>query len=279
MTADATGKRFPPAARADLRKAFEILEGDTFAARLSRLTFGATDRGMRVLPRAVVKLVEKAVGPALDAALALAVRTLGKKENKEEGTIARHIHKAAVAVSGAAGGVAGLPGLVAELPLTTVIMLRRIAAIARRNGEDLSDPATRIACLEVFALTGLGAAPAAIGSTYYTARIALHGAFRRAADELGKGGGRLAGAAFRGVLAKISAKVGKDLARVAATRVIPAAGAASGAALNALFMDHYQELAEAHFAMRRLERQYGAVTVQKAYERLRKRKVQVTRRV
>lgn len=273
MTAAAPKKRFSPAARAELKKAFAALEESTFAAKLSRLTFGATDRGMRMLPGAVVGLIEKAVGPALDTALALAVRTLGKEGGAAEGPIARHIHKAAVAVSGAAGGVAGLPGLIAELPLTTVIMLRRIAEIARRNGEDLNDPATRLACLEVFALTGIGTAPEAIGSTYYTARVALHGVLKRAADGLGKGSGRLAGAAFRGVLSKISAKFGKDLARVAATRVVPVAGATSGAVLNALFMDHYQELAEAHFTIRRLERQYGAETVQAAYERLRKKKV------
>ena len=41
-----------------------------------------------------------------------------------------------------------------ELPLSTTIMLRSIARIAQSEGEDLEDPATALACLQVFALGG-----------------------------------------------------------------------------------------------------------------------------
>jgi hypothetical protein len=37
-----------------------------------------------------------------------------------------------------------------ELPVSTVIMLRSIADIARSEGEDLSDP-RRLPCVQVFA--------------------------------------------------------------------------------------------------------------------------------
>ncbi|HNT27544.1 MAG TPA: EcsC family protein [bacterium] len=272
MTA-ASKKRLSPAHRTELKKAFATLEESTFAAKLSQLTFGATDRTTKNLPAAIVRLTEKVVGPALTAALSVAVRTLGKNGSDPEGPVARHLHKAMVALSGATGGAAGLPGLIAELPLTTVLMLRRIAEIARKSGEDLSDPAARLACLEVFALSGIGAAPEAVGSTYYAARIALHGTIAQAARELSGAGGKLAGHAFSGLVSKIAAKFGVNATRLAATRVVPVAGAASGAVLNTLFMDHYQELAEAHFTIRRLERQYGADTVRAAYERLRKKKV------
>jgi EcsC protein family len=56
--------------------------------------------------------------------------------------------------SGAAGGAFGLPTLPIELPVSTIIMLRSIADIARNEGEDLSDPETALSCLEVFALGG-----------------------------------------------------------------------------------------------------------------------------
>lgn len=265
-------KRLSTEARAELEQAFTTLERSTFAAKLSRLTFGATDRAAKTLPAAIARIAEKAAAPALATALSVAVRTLGTGGRDTEGPIARHIHKAMVALSGATGGAAGLPGLIAELPLTTVLMLRRIAEIARRNGEDLADPAARLACLEVFALSGIGAAPEAVGSTYYAARVALHGTIARATRELSGAGGKLAGSAFSGLVSKIAAKFGVNVTRLAATRVVPVAGAASGAVLNTLFMDHYQELAEAHFTIRRLERQYGADTVRAAYERLRKKK-------
>jgi hypothetical protein len=41
-----------------------------------------------------------------------------------------------------------------ELPVSTIIMLRLIADIARSAGEDLSDPEAALSCVQVFALGG-----------------------------------------------------------------------------------------------------------------------------
>jgi hypothetical protein len=57
-------------------------------------------------------------------------------------------------LSGAIGGAFGLTALAVELPLSTAIMLRSIADIARSEGEDLTMVESRLACLEVFALGG-----------------------------------------------------------------------------------------------------------------------------
>ena len=56
--------------------------------------------------------------------------------------------------SGAIGGAFGFAALAVELPISTTILLRSIAEIARAEGEDLSRPEARLACLEVFALGG-----------------------------------------------------------------------------------------------------------------------------
>jgi hypothetical protein len=45
-------------------------------------------------------------------------------------------------------------------------------------------------------------------------------------------------------------------------------GALGGAAVNYAFIDHFQEVARAHFIIRKLERHYGKDTVREAYERL-----------
>jgi hypothetical protein len=73
-------------------------------------------------------------------------------------------------------------GLPVELPLSTTVMLRSIADIARSEGEDLSDIDAKLACISVFAL---GARPtrddnAEIG--YFTVRAALAEALPRAAE-------------------------------------------------------------------------------------------------
>ena len=46
-----------------------------------------------------------------------------------------------------------------------------------------------------------------------------------------------------------------------------AIGALGGAAVNYAFIDHFQEVARAHFVVRRLERRYGKSAVRAAYER------------
>jgi hypothetical protein len=44
--------------------------------------------------------------------------------------------------------------------------------------------------------------------------------------------------------------------------------ALGGATVNYASIDHFQEVAQAHFVVRRLERLYGKDTVRAAYERL-----------
>jgi hypothetical protein len=46
-------------------------------------------------------------------------------------------------------------------------------------------------------------------------------------------------------------------------------GALGGAAVNYAFLDHFQDVARGHFAIRRLERAYGKEAVRAQYEQLR----------
>jgi hypothetical protein len=45
-------------------------------------------------------------------------------------------------------------------------------------------------------------------------------------------------------------------------------GAAGGAIVNVVFIDHYQDIARGHFTVRRLERKYTPDAVRDAYETL-----------
>ena len=51
-----------------------------------------------------------------------------------------------------------------------------------------------------------------------------------------------------------------------AAQAVPVIGAAGGALINTLFMDHFQDMAHGHFTVRRLERKYGEEVVKLAYE-------------
>ena len=68
--------------------------------------------------------------------------------------------------------ILGLAALPIELPVTTTLMLRAIADIARHHGEDLSTLEARLACVEVFAL-GATAAERRMDVGYYASRALL----------------------------------------------------------------------------------------------------------
>ena len=82
-------------------------------------------------------------------------------------------HRTLAVLSGGIGGLFGLPALAVELPLSTTIMLRSIADIARAEGENLNDPEACLACIEVFALGGKTPSDDAAESGYFTVRAAL----------------------------------------------------------------------------------------------------------
>ena len=96
-------------------------------------------------------------------------------------------NKALVAAVGAGGGFFGLKALAIELPISTTIMLRSIAEIAREQGESIGSIETKMACLEVLALGGKVESDVAEESSYYVMRSALAKAVTEATEYLSKG--------------------------------------------------------------------------------------------
>jgi hypothetical protein len=137
------------------------------------------ERLIKALPEGAGEIIQDATKRALDSCLKIALSSLGKARTNGSYDA---LHKATCAVTGAIGGAFGMWGLPVELPLSTTVMLRSIADIARSEGEDLSDIDAKLACISVFAL---GARPtrddnAEIG--YFTVRAALAEALPRAAE-------------------------------------------------------------------------------------------------
>ena len=141
---------------AALVNAVRALESSTLAGAINRALGRRMKAATSIVPRRMASTVGKAVTIALRAALKTAIRSLGESggEGNAHGAPSILAHRAAAAFSGAAGGAFGLATLPIELPISTTIMMRAIAEIARSEGEDLSDPAAALACLEVFALGG-----------------------------------------------------------------------------------------------------------------------------
>jgi hypothetical protein len=70
------------------------------------------------------------------------------------------------------------------------------------------------------------------------------------------------------LLAQIASRFGVVVTQKLAAQAVPIIGALGGAAVNYAFIDHFQEIARAHFTIRRLERRYGKDTVRTAYDEL-----------
>jgi hypothetical protein len=69
--------------------------------------------------------------------------------------------------------------------------------------------------------------------------------------------------------AEIASRFGLVVSQKIAAQALPVVGALGGAVVNTAFMDHYQDIAHAHFTVRRLERTYGREKVRSAYEQIR----------
>jgi len=178
-------------------------------------------------------------------------------------------HKLGAAISGGVGGFFGLAALALELPVSTTLMLRSVADVARSHGESLAHPDTQRACIEVFALGGRSQQDDAAESGYFAVRAALAQSVTEAGRFVAEKGLADQGAPLMvAVIARVAKRFGVQVSQKAAAQAVPAIGAVGGAAINSLFMTHFQRMAQGHFIVRQLERQYGAQLVQQAYAAL-----------
>ena len=260
---------------AALRRAIGELHRESLAMRLTAAIGRQIGFIGVMLPPPIAETVNKAAETALRSAMGLALRSLGSRSAGDR----RGLHKSVVTMAGAAGGAFGLAGLPVELPFTTTVMLRSIADIARGEGEDLTDPDVALACLEVFALgadAGAARGPlagidrgGALETGYFALRAVLAKSVSEAARHLlNRGLTDQASPLLVRFIAQVSARFGIVVSQKVAAQSVPVIGAASGAAINYAFVDHFQTLARGHFTMRRLERVYGVVTVRAEFERL-----------
>ena len=249
-----------------LRRAKELLERPSFLVKLTSLLGTPIEKGLTRLPERWSETVSRATTHALNQSLRLAITTLDRGPGTPSSDAG---HKLAAATSGAVGGAAGLAALAIELPISTTIMLRSIADIARSEGEDLRDPTARLACLEVFALGGPSSADDAAETGYWAVRLGLATATSRAAQHLAtRGLADDSAPALIRLITAIAVRFNVVVSEKAAAQAIPVVGAMGGAAINTLFIGHYQDMARGHFTIRRLERVYGQDVVRREYERL-----------
>ncbi len=259
--------RLTPEETGELRQAVACLEGAGFAQRLTDAVGRPVGMLGRTLPQPARRVIAQVSEIALRGALRLALRTLDLNAPAKS---ANRAHKFAVAASGAVGGALGLAALPVELPISTTILLRSIAEIAREEGENLAAPEAAFACVEVFALGGHGSGESAFESGYFAVRAALAKAVSDSARFVAAEGVAAQSApVIARLISQIAARFGVAVSEKLVAQATPVLGAIGGAAVNAAFADHFQTLARGHFIVRRLERRHGASLIAFEYQRLR----------
>jgi hypothetical protein len=121
----------------------------------------------------------------------------------------------------------------------------------------------------VFALGGRAKDDDAAESGYFVVRAGLASAVGEAAKFLAEKGSSKNGApALVRLITVLGARFGVVVSEKAAAQAVPILDAAGGAAINTIFMAHFQDMARGHFVVRKLERRDGEEAVKSAYETL-----------
>jgi hypothetical protein len=260
----APAAKLPPDKQRELTLAITRLERQSFVARLAQATGTPVDLMIKYLPNAVNARLRDLIKATIVKCLEAAIDSLD--EDHEVGVADEWLGKLMTGIAGGVGGFFGMAALPFELPLTTTLMLRSIAEIARAEGENVRSPQTMLACLEVFALGGGRGEQNELKLEYYAVRTVL----TKFTQDVGRytmqrGAINASSPIIARLVGEIVSRFGLALSDRFATGVVPVVGALSGATVNMIFMEHFQRVAHGHFVVRRLEREFGAEIIRHHY--------------
>ena len=123
--------------------------------------------------------------------------------------------------------------------------------------------------MEVFALGGRSKRDDGVETGYFAVRSALAQSVSEAARHIAERGLSEKGApALVRFISAVASRFGVAVTEKVAAMAVPAIGAAGGAVINSVFINHFQGMARGHFIVRRLERCYDKNLIQKEYEGL-----------
>ena len=149
------------------------------------------------------------------------------------------LNTALTTAMGAAGGFGGLPSALAEIPVTTTVLMRSIQGIAEEYGFDPDDPQVRMRCLEVFAAAGPLQDDERADAGFLSMRIAV------------------SGPGLKAIIGQVTPVFAQVLGRKIAAQAVPVLGAVAGAATNYVYTSYYQDMARVQFGLEALARDRG----------------------
>jgi hypothetical protein len=254
-------------------EAMKFLDRPGLLIRLANKIGKPIEVAVQALPTKHQKKIRNATQVALQRGLKEVTKTIPARQNTKELVPVKNRtrqlktwHTAASFGVGAAGGFFGLFSLPIELPLTTAIILRSVAAIADESGMDLNDPQVQLECLYILSLGSPGSdQDDALASAYWTSRTAFARLTHEAASEIN----RATAPILVKFLAKVAARFEFIVSEKLVAEAVPILGAIGGGVINATFTSYFSQAARYHFGLRALENKHGREAVEYCYSRLR----------
>ncbi|WP_299724502.1 EcsC family protein [uncultured Tateyamaria sp.] len=230
------------------------IDPDTEIERLARRYKAAGGMGIQVLNTLGTQadgLLDRLPAPVraqLDAATRAALLQAMSAASQSRRLVpdqAEWLNSAVSTAMGAAGGFGGLPTALAELPVTTTLLLRVIEGVAVEHGFDPEADSVRFDCVQVFAAAGPLAHDDGSDLAFLSARVAL------------------TGAAMQAIIARVAPRLAVVMGQKLAAQAVPVLGAVAGAATNYAYTSYYTDVAHVHFGLRRL-----AIEADQPHERM-----------
>ena len=209
---------------------------------------GQVEDGLKLLPSGTRTHIDELARTALRQSFDVAHKSrkgVGRNVGSDR------MHKIIGTLSGAIGGIGGLPTAIAELPVATTVIFRAVHHVAVEYGEDPDAEATRMECLAVFGAGGPGSTDDGVDTAFIGARLSI------------------SGAAVNGLISKVAPRFAAVLSQKLASQAVPILGAAAGAGTNYAFVDYYVAMAHVHFGLRKLARVHGEQAVADYFHSLR----------
>lgn len=179
----------------------------------------------------------KPVRDNLDGATEEALRLAMRAAQSSRGVVGDQpgwLNTALTTAMGAAGGFGGLPSALAELPVTTTVLLRAIQGAAAEHGFDPAAENVQFDCIRVLASAGPLEEDDGSDLAFIGTRLTL------------------TGPTLNALIARVAPRLATVLGQKLAAQTVPVLGAVAGAATNYAYTSYYQEMAHVHFRLRRL---------------------------
>lgn len=200
------------------------------------------ERGIDKLPTDWQETIVTAVREALEWAAQVATTQMEDAPGREASDT---LYKTIATLTGIGSGAVGLPAIVAELPVSTGLMLRSIADIGRSLGASMSSPDFVATCIETFAYGGPLDEDDDADLAFFATRI---GAPRVAA-----------------MITEVAARYVAAMTPRIMAMTVPVVGAVVGGGINLTYMQFYQSMARVLFTLLPIEKAHDRAQVRSCF--------------